>query len=141
MLSSQLCLLYLTVVSFFDLLQGRIPNCATLGFFAAAILTDSLSAPSKIPARLLCSLFFFASFCTAASMTNGLGFGDAKMAAVLGYSAGFYKASLSLILACAAGLMFFIAANSAKRTVKKIPFAPFVAVGYAATELFCRRIL
>lgn len=136
-----LCLLYLSAVSFYDIREGRIPNILTLAFFAATLLADIITAPSRIPKNLLCASFFFSVLYFVAGLTNGLGMGDAKMAAALGYGAGFFKTSLSLILACSAGVMFFIAAKAAKRGVKKIPFAPFVTVGYAMSELFCRRIL
>ena len=137
----KLCLLYLTVISIFDLRTGRIPNFLTYGFFAAMLLSDILTAPSKILARLLCSAFFFLLFLCIAMFTKGLGMGDIKVAAVIGYCKGFFAASLIFILACLGGMLFFLFCRFLKRGQKKIPFVPFVTAGYLISEIFCRRIL
>ena len=73
--------------------------------------------------------------------TKGLGMGDVKLAAIIGYSAGFFKTSVVFIFACVIGLVFFLLVYFLKKQIKKIPFAPFVTVGYVTTELLCRRIL
>lgn len=133
--------LYLIVISFFDLCYGQIPNFITLAFLALLLISDIFTAPSKIPLQFLCAVFFFLMFLCIAMLTKGLGMGDVKLAAVIGYCKGFFNTSLIFILACLAGIMFFLAYRFLKKEIKKIPFAPFVTVGYFLSEIFCRRLL
>lgn len=136
-----LCLLYLPVISVFDLLTGRIPNYITLFFFVLMLVVDIFTFPSKIPIRLLCAVFFFSLFLCIAFLTKGLGIGDVKLAAVIGYCKGYLNTSFIFILACLGGLIFFLTCYFLKKEIKKIPFAPFVTVGYFISQIFCRRIL
>lgn len=135
------CLLYLLVISIFDLRTERIPNSITLGFFTALLLLDIFTAPSKIPHHLLSAILFFAIFFLIALLTKGLGMGDAKLAATLGYGFGFFKTALILTCACVAGIAGFLIFKLLKRTLTKLPFAPLVTIGYVISQLFCRRIL
>ncbi len=136
-----LCLLYLTIISIFDLLTGRIPNLITFGFFTFILFSDLFAIPSKIPVQLFCSAFFFFLFLCIAQLTKGLGMGDVKLAAVIGYCKFFFDTSLIFILACLGGILFFLFCHFHKRELKRIPFAPFVTAGYLISEIFCRRIL
>lgn len=141
MVLQNLCLLYLPVISFFDLRTGRIPNLITFGFFTLILFSDLFAIPSKIPVQLFCSAFFFLLFLCIAMFTKGLGMGDVKLAAVIGYCKGFFDASIIFILACLGGILFFLFCHFHKRELKKIPFAPFVTIGFLISEIFCRRIL
>lgn len=141
MVLQNLCLLYLAVISFFDLRTGRIPNFITFGFSALMLFTTVFTTPSKILVRLLCAAFFFLLFLCIAMFTKGLGMGDVKLAAVIGYCNGFFDASLIFILACLGGILFFLLCHFINRELKRIPFAPFVTAGYLISEIFCRRIL
>lgn len=131
--------LYLSVISIFDLRTGQIPNLLTAGFFAAMILSDIFTVPSKITNHLLSAIFFFAVFYLAKVITKGLGFGDVKAASVLGYSTGFLRGCIGFVFASIAGIIFFSALNILKRENAKIPFAPFMLAGFAASEILCRR--
>lgn len=141
MILKGLCLLYLLVISFYDLRTGRIPNYITIPFFVLLLVSDIFIAPLKIPTQLLCAAFFFFLFLCIAYVTKGLGMGDVKLAAVIGYCKGFFDTSLIFILACFAGLIFFFGRNFLRKELKKIPFSPFVTAGYLMSEIFCRRIL
>lgn len=134
-----LCLLYLLVVSVCDVAFGRIPNSVSCFFALAALAVYAVCSPSKIVPAFLCGLFFFSVFFFVALLTKGLGFGDAKMSAVVGFSSGFFKSSFALLLASFIGVLFFSAASCAGRRIRKIPFAPFAAVGYVLSEIFCWR--
>lgn len=137
----KLCLLYLTIISIFDLRTGRIPNFLTYGFFAAMLLSDILTVPSKIPKQLFSALFFFVIFFITALATKGMGLGDVKLATVMGYSSGLFKTSVILIFACMTGITAFIVIKTLKKDLKRLPFAPFVTVGYVICDILCRRIL
>lgn len=132
------CLLYLATISFFDLRERRIPNSITFGFFSLMILKDIFTAPSEISVSLACSFFFSAVFLAAAAATKGMGMGDIKLAAAIGYCSGFFKALCSFIFASLAGIVFFMAMRLFSRRTSKIPFAPFAAAGYLLSELVCR---
>ena len=67
--------------------------------------------------------------------------GDVKLATVIGYYFGFFKALLVFIFACFVGIMFFFMAHILKRRIKKLPFAPLVTAGYMISQLFCGEIL
>lgn len=107
MVLKYLCLLYLAVISFFDLRTGRIPNFITFGFSALMLFTTVFTTPSKILARLLCTAFFFLLFLCIAMFTKGLGMGDVKLAAVIGYCKGYLNTSFIFILACLGGNTIF----------------------------------
>lgn len=131
--------LYLSVISIFDLRTGRIPNLLTAGFFVAMILSDIFTVPSKITNHLLSAIFFFAVFYLAKVITKGLGFGDVKAASVLGYGMGFLRGCIGFVFASIAGIIFFATLNILKKKDEKIPFAPFMLAGFAASEILCRR--
>lgn len=131
--------LYLSVISIFDLRTGRIPNLLTAGFFAAMILSDIFTVPSKITNHLLSAIFFFAIFYLAKVITKGLGFGDVKAASVLGYGTGFLRGCTVFVFASIAGIIFFATLNILKKKDEKIPFAPLMLAGFAASEILCRR--
>ena len=67
--------------------------------------------------------------------------GDVKMAAAVGYSQGFIETSATFIIACFIGLVFFLVIHIRKKSVKKLPFAPFVTAGYVISNMLCRRLL
>ena len=133
-------LLYLAIISFFDLRTGRIPNFLTYGFFAAMLFYNIFKLPSKIPNHLLSALFFFIIFLITALATKGLGLGDVKLAAVMGYTSGLFKTSIILFFACLSGITIFLVLKVLKREHKQLPFAPFVTAGYIICEILCRRI-
>ena len=132
------CLLYLVIISFFDLHEGRIPNSITLGFFSLLVIADIFTAPSEILMRLACSVFFFTVFLIAAAATKGMGMGDIKLAAAISYCSGFFKTLCIFILASLAGIIFFMALRFFNKKTNKIPFAPFTAIGYLLSELIFR---
>lgn len=132
-----LCLLYLLIISVCDIRTGRIPDCMTALFFAAAFCKDLFLSPKTIPESLSCAFLFFLIFFSVSVLTKGLGMGDAKLAAVLGYCEGFFGASLSLSIASVLGLLAFMLLPAEKRDAAKLPFAPFMSAGYAVSSVLC----
>lgn len=132
------CLLYLATISFFDLREGRIPNLITLGFFSLLVIADIFSSTSEIPTRLACSVFFFTVFLIAAAATKGIGMGDIKLAAVIGYCSGFFRTLCTFIIASLTGIIFFMAMCLFNKRANGIPFAPLTAAGYLLSELIFR---
>ncbi len=135
------CLLYLIIISYFDLTCGRIPNPVTIVFSLAVLAFDLSTVPADIPVKLMSSLFFFLVFFVTAAVTKGIGMGDVKLAAVIGYCSGFFRTSLVLISACTIGAAVFLFFIIFRYKIKRLPFAPFVTAGYIVTNIFCRRII
>lgn len=67
--------------------------------------------------------------------------GDVKLAAVTGYCFGIFYTSLIIASACVIGIIFFTGSYIKKQKRKTLPFAPFVAAGFAISEIFFRRII
>ena len=104
-------------------------------------LSDIFTDPLKIPKHLLSAIFFLAVFFVTALATKGIGLGDVKLAAAMGYSFGLFKTSIILIFACVTGIAIFIVIKAFKKELKQLPFAPCVGAGYVICEVLCRRIL
>lgn len=101
-------LLYLIVISIYDLNNGHIPDKFTLCFFAVSIFFDLFTTPNNIPKHLLVAVFFGGVFFFIKVLTKGIGMGDVKLAAVMGYAFGVFKTSIIFILASTAGITVFI---------------------------------
>lgn len=136
-----LCLLYLLVISVCDVRTRCIPDCITGSVFALAFCLDVLRPCSKIPERFLCSFLFFALLGAVSAITKGMGLGDAKVAAVLGYCVGFFETLAILAFAAFFGIFGFCLFTLCKKKQDKLPFVPFVTLGYVITEVVSRRLL
>lgn len=136
-----LCLLYLLVISVCDIRTGRIPDCMTALFFAAAFCKDLFLSPKTIPESLSCAFLFFLIFFSVSVLTKGMGLGDAKVAAVLGYCVGFFETVAILASAAVLGIFGFVLFALCKKKQDKLPFVPFVTIGYVLAEAVFRRLL
>ncbi len=111
----------------------------------------------KIPDRIVGPLFLFVSvygiyrgepmvmkLCSGAGMfalfwciyriTKGLGFGDVKLAGVIGYALGFEGAVYACLAGSLIGIAFVLISAAARgsrfgQKGEKIPFAPFISAG------------
>lgn len=140
MLLQNLCLFYLIVISFFDFKFGKIPDVITILFFIGMVCITFVSSKNNLPEQIFCSIFYFSLFLIIALITKGLGIGDAKLAAVIAFCSGFINTSIIFILASVAGLIFFSVLYLLKKRKKKIPYAPFVTVGYICSGILFRGI-
>lgn len=133
-----LCLLYLLVISVCDMRTLRIPDCMTVGAFGLALCLDVILSCSKIPEKLFCGLLFFALLSAVSVITKGMGLGDAKVAAVLGYCVGFFEVLAILTFAAFLGILGFCLLAICRNRQDRLPFAPFVTLGYVLTEIVFR---
>ncbi|MDR2184325.1 MAG: A24 family peptidase [Treponema sp.] len=135
------CILVLgcIVISIVDARTCRIPDGLLAVFFCAltaagigetpAALWDRL-LPARLPPALICFtvLYLPCRFC------GGLGFGDVKYAALLGYALGPERYCVFLAAAALSGLLIYITGtfflNWDRET--KLPFAPFLSFGALA---------
>jgi prepilin signal peptidase PulO-like enzyme (type II secretory pathway) len=122
----------LGVVTVSDLRTRLVPDRALLASLLVAVPVCLLSDAAAVPARLLASLCA-GGFLLAASLIrpDGMGLGDVKLAAVLGFYLGADVAE-AMIVAFAAGSLAglaLIARYGWRARSRTIPFAPFLALG------------
>lgn len=141
MILEALCLLYLVIISICDIRTKRIPDILTAIFFFILLFSDILSSPSSISGKILCGLFFFVLFFITAMFSKGLGMGDIKLAAVIGYCIGYLETSVVFICACATGIVFCFIVYLFRKKKIILPFAPFVTAGYVIEQVVSKRIL
>ena len=105
-------LLFLIVLSIYDIRTRRIPNIL-IGLFSIIILfVDIVTAPMTIPLKILNSLLFFLIFYLVSKSTKGLGIGDVKLATLIGYYSGIIHTSIIFITASLLGMTPFFINNS-----------------------------
>jgi prepilin signal peptidase PulO-like enzyme (type II secretory pathway) len=61
---------------------------------------------------------------------GGMGGGDVKLLALMGFTLGFQEILLIFMLACVFGLIVILGLKVFKRGVVNLPFVPFICVGY-----------
>jgi leader peptidase (prepilin peptidase) / N-methyltransferase len=122
----------LGVVTVSDLRTRLVPDGALLASLLVAIPVCLASDPGAVPGRLLAGLGA-GGFLLAAALIrpDGMGLGDVKLAAVLGFYLGGAVIEAMLISFAAgsvAGLVLLIRHGWRARS-RTIPFAPFLALG------------
>jgi leader peptidase (prepilin peptidase) / N-methyltransferase len=122
----------LGVVTLSDLRMRLVPDGALLASLAMAIPVCLLSDPGEVPGRLLAGLCA-GGFLLAAALIrpDGMGLGDVKLAAVLGFylGAGVIEAMVVAFAAGSLAGLVFLVRHGWKARSRTIPFAPFLALG------------
>jgi leader peptidase (prepilin peptidase)/N-methyltransferase len=136
--------LYLAAVgialAFIDLDVHRLPNALTLPSYAvgAGLLTIAALMEHE-PERLLraavgMTALYLLFFALAVLKSGGMGFGDVKLAGVLGMFAGFLGwaplavgAFLAFLFGGIAGIALMVAGSAGRKS--KIPFGPYMVAG------------
>jgi leader peptidase (prepilin peptidase) / N-methyltransferase len=126
----------LATVTVWDLRARVIPDWALLPAAAVAIATVVVAQPETLAERLA-SATGAGGFLLAAALIRpeGMGLGDVKLAAVLGLFLG-RPVATALVVALLAGALCGFALTAARGVPVReetIPFAPFLAIGAAAT--------
>lgn len=122
----------LMAVTITDLERRIIPNKILLVTMVAGVAIAAIFDPSSLPERAIAAaaaggLLFLA----ALAYPSGMGLGDVKLAAVMGFFLGRNVAPallIALIAGSAVGLAL-IAREGASARKKAIPFGPFLALG------------
>lgn len=134
-----LCLLI--VLAFIDLRHWILPDELTLGgsalFLAYSFFHPEVTWTNAVLTGLGAALFFAGLFYFYLKVRKieGLGFGDVKMALLMGLFLGLHRLAVAIMLASLSGVLvglFFILFK--KKDLKlALPFGPFLALGgYAA---------
>jgi len=125
----------LAIVTISDLRSRIIPDRVLAAAVLIAVPICALASPDSFPARLL-SAAGAGGFLLAAAIArpDGMGFGDVKLATVLGLFLGgevLVALLIALLAGSVAGLVMLIRHGWAARS-RAIPFAPFLALGALA---------
>jgi prepilin signal peptidase PulO-like enzyme (type II secretory pathway) len=125
----------LAVVTFTDLRSRLVPDIALALALMAALPLCLLSEPASVPGRLIAAwgagIFLLAA---ALIRPSGMGLGDVKLAAVIGFYLG-ARVLEALLVALAAGSvagLVLLARHGWSARRRTIPFAPCLALGALA---------
>lgn len=118
-------------VAWIDLRTRRIPDALSLGGLAALFAFDLLSASPELLLSAASALFAFLLFALVRRVTKGLGFGDVKYAALLGFFTGPRLLPAAFLVAAAAGLAYAFAAVRFFGMPRgaRAAFGPFLSAG------------
>ena len=126
----------LGVVTVSDLRTRLVPDGALLASLLVAISVCVVTDSDGVPVRLLAGVCA-GGFLLAAALIrpDGMGLGDVKLAAVLGFylGAGVIEAMVISFAAGSVAGLVLIARNGWRARSRTIPFAPFLALGALVT--------
>jgi leader peptidase (prepilin peptidase)/N-methyltransferase len=149
----------LITVSVIDLQLQRIPDRITFPTFALSVpaiiaVSIHLDATDRIPAAFIGAVaYFLFLFVTHMIYPAGMGFGDVKLAAVMGLYLGWLGWTdglpvagplrlvfYALMLGCVVGVVFGLAVQIATRKRGAFPFGPALALGCYVVVLFASEL-
>jgi leader peptidase (prepilin peptidase)/N-methyltransferase len=122
----------LMAVMITDLEQRIIPNRILAVTFVAGLVVAAAFDPSSLPERAIAAVAAGGLLFSAALLyPSGMGLGDVKLAAVMGFFLGRDVAPALLVALIAGSAVGFvlIAREGASARKKAIPFGPFLAFG------------
>ncbi|MDK2896907.1 MAG: leader peptidase (prepilin peptidase) / N-methyltransferase [Candidatus Atribacteria bacterium] len=135
-------LIILFLISWVDLRERRIPNQLVLLVVVLGIISLFFGQP-LFPALLGGIVYFSLLFLIHLISPEGMGFGDVKLAAALGFFLGWQRALLAFLLSFAGGAIIGIILIALKIKGRRdpIPFAPFLAGGAIVSFFWGERII
>jgi prepilin signal peptidase PulO-like enzyme (type II secretory pathway) len=123
-------------IAIIDIKKFRIPDLLIAALGVSLIIYDIVFAPKIIGEHVLAAVIAFGLFLAVYVLRGGLGFGDVKYAAVIGYYTGCARLMPALLAACVLGVLYWSAAVMVKGRKDgrrlRIPFAPCLAAGALA---------
>jgi prepilin signal peptidase PulO-like enzyme (type II secretory pathway) len=115
-----------------DIRTMRIPDALLLAIFSALVFFDrgGLLFYQRFVQALGCFTLFYLVF----YFSRGIGFGDVKYAALIGYALDGEKILSAFFAAALGGMLVYAWGRGAARWDKsvRLPFAPFLSAGAAA---------
>jgi prepilin signal peptidase PulO-like enzyme (type II secretory pathway) len=125
------------LIAVIDLRSRRIPDILLLLCGAALVVYDLLFAPSAMPRYALAACGSFIFFLIVYRLRGGLGLGDVKYAALIGYFLGIPRIMGGLLLASLAALAVWLVGHffCGWKKEMRLPFAPFLGAGAGAAAL------
>ncbi|MCL2410210.1 MAG: A24 family peptidase [Treponema sp.] len=124
-------------IAIVDLITYRIPDILLISFAIVMIILIGRQPYNVLILRLVASAVSFLLFGAVWYFTKGIGFGDVKFAAVLGYLLGPGRLAYAFIATALLGFIVYLIGMKIFRwsKTKKIPYAPFLSSG-AIVSLF-----
>lgn len=120
------------LISIVDIREKKIPDILLLIGFTGFIITK-IFLNKEVSGLLILdtAVGFFSIFCLWFLTKGGIGLGDAKLAALIGFILGMFFWWIALFIASLTGLFVGAFLILGKKIEKKdpIPFAPFLAIG------------
>lgn len=135
---------WLTVIAVIDLEQRRILNVLTYPGILAAIVVGLLLAGGPPWGVILGGLLSGGALLALALLSpRGMGMGDVKLAALLGFLLGYPVVLIGLFLAFVLGGLISLALLSAGRVSRKdtVAFGPYLALGGILAMLYGHELL
>lgn len=131
------------VILFIDLEHRIIPNKVIYPAAVAALAIDVFLPPGIVWGAIGAAAGFIFLLVPALIKPEGMGFGDVKMAALMGLVLGFPLVMVSLVMGAALGGVLGLGLILLKLKTRKdtIPFGPFLSVATIVTLLWGDRIL
>jgi prepilin signal peptidase PulO-like enzyme (type II secretory pathway) len=131
------------VVSVVDARTFKIPDILLLICVPVLIFCDRHGSPVFFYTRIAAAIVSYMVFYFMYAYTGGLGFGDVKYAALLGYALGIEKTGIAFLLTASGVILMYVIGIGFFRWEKsaKLPFAPFLSFGAIAAELINSHIM
>jgi len=133
-------IVFTLAISLIDAKTFRIPDVLLLSCFIILVMLDISH---------LSGIWFFYEHCSTAFVwlvifylvyryLGGLGWGDVKYAALLGYALGLEKSCIAFLFTAFGAVLIYIIGIGVFKWEKsaKLPFAPFLGFGTLAAEFF-----
>jgi prepilin signal peptidase PulO-like enzyme (type II secretory pathway) len=114
-----------------DLKTLRIPDVLLVSFALFLVIAEGSQPYMIIIGRLAAAMLSFFLFAIIWFHSKGVGFGDVKYAAVLGFLLGYERLVQAFFITAVLGIIIYLVGIILYRWPKttKIPFAPFMSAG------------
>lgn len=116
-------------ISYIDFRKYIIPDVLIFILQLLLVAYDIVFMRHRIPEAFFSAILSFLIFFIIYRACGGLGFGDVKFSATLGYALGFPMSIFAFILASFLGIVYAGLVLRKNLTKIKIPFAPFLSLG------------
>ena len=132
--------IFALIISVVDSKTLRIPDFLLLSCFFALVILDIYRSGGTwfFYENLLSASVWFIIFYLVYRYSGGLGFGDVKYAALLGYALGLEKSGTAFLSTALGAILVYVIGIGFLRWEKtvKLPFAPFLSFGAMAAEFY-----
>jgi len=118
-------------IAIIDTKTYRIPDVLLVFFAMIMLIVQGTQTYTLIISRITAAAVSFLIFGAVWHYSHGIGFGDVKYAALLGYLLGLDKLPLAFLITASLGVFVFLTGIILFRWPKttKIPYAPFLSAG------------
>ena len=134
-LSYLICLLFLLILSLWDIKKLCIPNFVLLMFLISTLFSHFFLLKNPFIKTFLNTVFFTFLFHVISVLSKGLGAGDVKVFGILAIPLSFLQTCVLGIISCIFGIFLFcITTIFFKKKTNHIPFIPCLTVGFIGLQ-------